>query len=228
MTEDQRMALIHAELDGELDGGQRADLARLLLADPHARALRDQLQSLCSRLDAAGHIEPPPQLKDSILKRLPSASGATPYAKASSFSRWRLAALIAGLVTASSIVYETVQGPGPGSRETVGTMVAEAPAMVDSVVIDSGPVTGRVSLYRDKTGLAVGLEVSAAEPVNVLIASGGHSFRVNGLSSSNPSGIASRKVTLPGVGMQGQDIELEFLIGAHAVTSATLRAPSGP
>ena len=229
MTEEERIALIHAELDGELDGGQRADLARLLLAEPQTRVLRDQLQALCSRLDAAGQVEPPPQLKDSILKRLPQVPAQTQatYPKAS-LSRWRLAALIAGLVTAGSIVYETVQGPGPGSRETAGTIVAEAPATVDSVVVDSGPVTGRASLYRDKTGLAVGLEVSAAEPVDVLIASGGHSFRINGLGGSSPAGAARRTVPLPGVGMQGQDIELEFLVGEHTVTRATLHAPSGP
>jgi len=222
------MALIHAELDGELTSGQRADLARHLLADPQTRALRDQLQGLCRRLDAAGQVEPPAQLKESILSRLPAVPVTAAAYRRESFSRWRLAALIAGLLTASSIVYETVQGPGPGSRETVGTMVAEAPATVDSVVVEGGAVTGRASLYRDKTGLAVGVEVSAAEPVDVLIASGPHSFRINGLGGSSPAGGARRTVPLPGVGMQGQDIELEFLIGDRTVSRATLHAPSGP
>jgi len=219
------MALIHAELDGELDSGQRADLARLLLAEPQARALRDQLQGLCSHLDRVEQVEPPPQLKDSILKRLPSVPVVTTYRKAS-YSRWRLAALLAGLVTAGTIVYETVEGPGPGSRETAGTMVAEAPAIVDSVVVDSGPIIGRASLYRDKTGLAVGLEVSAAAPVDVLIASGGHSFRIDGLGSSDPA--RRQTLALPGVRMQGQEIELSFLIDEQTVSRATLHAPSGP
>jgi len=131
-------------------------------------------------------------------------------------------------VTAGSIVYETVQGPGPGSRETAGTIVAEAPVTVDSVVLDSGPVTGRASLYRDRAGLAVGPELSAAEPVDVLIASGGHSFQIKGLTSANPDGITRRTVALPGVGVQGQDVELEFLMGERTVTRASLHAPSGP
>ena len=229
MTEEERIALIHAELDGELDGGQRADLARLLLAEPQTRVLRDQLQGVCSRLDAVEQVEPPPQLKDSILKRLPPAPAQMqmPYRKAS-LSRWRLAALFAGLVTAGSIVYETVQGPGPGSRDTAGTIVAETPVTVDSVVLDSGPVTGRASLYRDRAGLAVGLELSAAEPVDVLIASGGRSFQIKGLASSNPGGIMHRTVALPGVGAQGQDVELEFLMGERTVSRASLHAPSGP
>jgi hypothetical protein len=226
VTDDERMALIHAELDGELTSQQRADLARLLLADPQARALRDELQRLSSRLDAVGQIEPPPQLRDSVLNRLPSFPVATSYRKAS-FSRWRLAALIAGLVTAGSVIYMTVQGPAPGSRETVGTMATDALTTVDSVAVGSGAVTGRATLYRDKSGLAVGVEVSAAQPVDVLITTGGHSFRINGLGSSNPAGITRRTIALRGVGMQGQEIQLSFLVGERTVSRATLRAPSG-
>ena len=227
MTHGEGIALINAEIDGALDSEQRRELARLLLADPQTRVLRNQLRSVCSHLDAVGQVEPPPQLRESILARLPSAAVTTTH-RTVSFARWRLAALMAGLVTAGSIVYETVQGPAPGSRDTAGTMVAEAPATVDSVVVDSGPITGRASLYRDKVGLAVGLEVSASEPVEVLIASAGHSFRINDVGSSNPSGIARRTVVLPGVGMQGQTIELEFRIGERTVSRATLHAPSGP
>jgi hypothetical protein len=220
------MALIHAELDGDLTSQQRGDLARLLLADPQVRALRDELRGLCSRLDAVGQVEPPPQLKNSILNRLPSVPVATNYRK-SSFGRWRLAAMVAGLLMAGTIVYETVQGPAPGGRETAGTMAADAP-VVDSVALGTGPVTGRATLYRDKSGLAVGLEVSALQPVDVLIAADGQSFRINGLGSSKPAGSTRQTVALPGVRMQGQEIELSFLIGERTVNRATLRAPSGP
>jgi len=225
MTDEQRMALIHAELDGELDGPRRAELARLLLADPPTRLLRDQMQGACSRLDAVGQVEPPSQLQDSILERLPPAPPARVYR--ASFARWRLAALVAGLLTATAIVYETVQGPPPGSRETAGTMAADVPISVDSAAFGGGPVTGRATLYRDKTGLGIGLEVSADEPVDVLITTESHSFRINGLGT--PSGAASthQTVALPGVRMQGQDIELSFLIGGRTVVHATLHAPSG-
>ena len=227
MTDDERMALIHAELDGDLSSEQRADLARLLLADPQARALRDEFRSVCSRLDAVGQVEPPPQFKDSILNRLPSRPAATTYRRAS-VSRWRLAAMLAGLLAAGSIVYETVRGPAPGSRETAGTMAADAPTTVDSVVVGGGPVTGHATLYCDKSGLAVGLEVTAPEPVDVLISTGGHSFRVSGLGSSSPAGSARQTVALPGVRMQGEAIELSFLIGERTVSRATLHAPPRP
>jgi len=226
MTDEQRMALIHAELDGELEGTRRADLARLLLAEPQTRVLRDQMQGVCTRLDGVGQVEPPPQLRDSILQRLPSAPVARVYR--ASFARWRLAALVAGLLTATTIVYETVQGPTPGSRETAGTMAADVPITVDSMALGGGAVIGRATLYRDRTGLGIALDVSAAEPVDVLIATESHSFRINGLGSPGPAGSTHQTVALPGVRMQGQDIELSFLIGERTVDRATLHAPSGP
>ena len=226
MIDTERMALIHAELDGDLSGEQRAALARLLLADSRVRALRDELRGLSMRLDAVGQVEPPPQLKDSILGRLGSVPAARSY-RQTSFSRWRLAAMVAGLLVAGTIVYQTVQGPTPGSREIAGTMAADSMTAVDSVAVGGGPVTGRATLYRDKSGLAVGLDVSAAQPVDVLIATNGRSFRINGLQGSSPTGSRPQTVALPGVGMQGQDIELSFLIGEGAVSHATLHAPSG-
>ncbi|MBV8145231.1 MAG: hypothetical protein JO184_09515 [Gammaproteobacteria bacterium] len=225
MIDDQRMSLIHAELDGDLSNEQRAALARLLLADPEARALREELRGLCGRLDAVGAIEPPPHLKDSILQRLPPVPRAASYRKAS-LGRWRLAAMVAGLLTAGTIIYETMQGPAPGTREISGTLAADAQTALDSVALDGGRVTGRATLYRDKTGLAVGLEVSASEPVDLIIASGGHSFRINGLGRSSPGGTKPQTVALTGVPMQGQDIELSFLSGERTVSRARLHAPS--
>jgi hypothetical protein len=226
VTDNERMALIHAELDGDLSGEQRAALARLLLADSQVRALRDELRGLSMRLDGVGQVEPPPRLKDSILSRLGSVPIRKTYQN-TSFARWRLAAMAAGLLVAGTIVFQTMQGPAPGTRETVGTIAADAMTTVDSVVVGSGSVNGRATLYRDKNGLAVGLEVSAAEPVDVLITTGGHSFRINGLGSSSPVGRGHDTVALPGVRTQGQDVELTFLIGDRTVSRATLHAPSG-
>jgi hypothetical protein len=228
MTDDDRMALIHAELDGELNSEQRAHLARLLLADPQARAFRDDLVGLGSRLSALGQVEPPPELKASILNRLPPVqlSIVAPVYRNASSGRWRLAAMLGALLVAGAIVYETVQGPAPASREIAGTMAADVSTAVDSVVV-GGPVAGRVTLYRDRSGLAVALELSAAEHVDVLIASAGHSFRINDLVSP-PAGSVRRIAALPGVRMQGQDIELSFLIGGRTVSRATLHAPSHP
>src|SRR5579859_384005 len=230
MTSEERSALIHAELDGALSSEQRAELARLLLADPQLRALRDELQAVRSRLERLAQAQPPAALKESILSRLPPAP-ATPITAAyrtASAPGWRLAALLAGLLAAGTIVYETVEGPSPTSRETAGTMAADSATAVDSVVVGGGSVAGRATLYRDRSGLSVGLEVSAAEPVNVVIAAGSFSFRINGLGGANVPGGTRRTMALPGVRTQGQEIDLSFLIGERTVSRATLRAPAAP
>ena len=54
MIEERHLELIHAELDGELNAEQRAELSRLLLANPEARAFRDQLE----------RVKPTPQVAE--------------------------------------------------------------------------------------------------------------------------------------------------------------------
>lgn len=63
MVEPRQLALIHAEIDGELNAEQRAELARCVLADPHVRAVRDDLRRLCTTLDGLVPVEPPAQFR---------------------------------------------------------------------------------------------------------------------------------------------------------------------
>jgi hypothetical protein len=218
---------MQAEIDGELGSEQRRELAQRLLADPHTRHLRDQLRSACQRLDALGQVEPPAQLERAILSRLPQR--VAPANRRWPTAHWRLAALVAGVLTSGALVYQLVQGPGTGSSETAGTMVAGPSAVLDTVSFANGPLSGRASLYREQTMLALALEVSAATgPVDVLITGGGHSFRINGLDSKSPAEVARRTITLPGVPLQGEDIELTLLIGGLPVQRTTLHAPTTP
>jgi len=221
---DSDLALIHAEIDGELDGRQRGELARQLLADPGTRALRDQLHRLCERLDTLEQADPPADLQTRILAALPPATATlTRYRRA--LPRWRYAALFAGVLGAGALVFETVRGPGPATSEMTGTMAAGAPVTLDTVSLGDGPVAGRVSLYRDGAGLAVALalELTADSPVDVLVATGGHTLRINGLT--NESGAAARVIALPGTGLKGQAVELTFLMSGRRVGSARLTVP---
>lgn len=227
MTDDATLALMHGEIDGELGSEQRRELAQRLLADPQTRLLRDQLRSACHRLEALGQVEPPAQLERAILSRVPqkAASGNRRWPAA----HWRLAALVAGVLTSGALVYQLVQGPGTGSSETSGTMVAGPSAVLDAVTFENGPVSGHASLYREQTVLAVAVEVSAASgPVDVLITGGNRTFRISGLESRSPTEDTRQTVTLPGVPLRGQNIELTLLIGGQPVQRATLHAPPAP
>ena len=223
MADSERLALIHAEIDGELDGRQSAELARCLLADPEVRVLREDLRRLCAALDALEDVDPPPQLRQSIVDALPQS---TPSRARSWWSapRLRYAALIAGVLAAGTVVYETLDGPRPATSDVAGTMAAAgAPTTLDTVRLGNGAVSGRVSLYRDRAGLGLQFELVASAPVDVLVASDGHTLRVNGLGMG-PGGPRTA-VELQGFGRSGEAVDVTFLMAGQEVGRATLRAP---
>jgi hypothetical protein len=224
VTDPRQLALIHAEIDGELDNEQRAELARCLLADPDTRALRDQLQRLSKALEAFEKAEPPAGLRDSVLAALPQMS---PRKRSASVPAWRYAALIAGVAVAGVLVLETVRGPGPAATDVAGTIASPGmPTVLDTASLANGPVSGHISLYRDHAGLGLELEIRASGPVDVRIAGEGHTLEVNGLGNPDrPAGTPTR-VALPGF-RNGETVELTFLMGGQQVGAATLRVPAG-
>ena len=93
MVDPKYLALINAEIDGELDEHQRAELSRQLLADPETRALREEMRRLVKALDGIGAVEAPSQLRADILAALPQmrvrkSKAAWPVPK------WRFAAAL--------------------------------------------------------------------------------------------------------------------------------------
>jgi hypothetical protein len=226
MADRQHFDLINAELDGELDAAQRAELARCLLADPQVRTLREDMRRLGQLLDGMKEVEPPEALRQHVFAALQQT-----YPRRRSFSTvgWRLAAMLAGVVAAGALVFETTKGPGMSSGELSGTIAAaQTPTMVDTERLGEGPVSGRVSLYHDRAQWALKFEMVTSAPVDVLIASGAHSLRVNGLGGLDKSGASlGSTVPLPGFEMNGEPVDLTFMIGGRKVAQATLRAPAG-
>src|SRR5262249_33838372 len=110
MADVELINLINAEIDGELEAPQRAELARRLLADPEARALREDLLRVRTMLDAVAEVEPPPELRANVLRGLPAADARGSRASWVA-ARWRYGALAAGVMAAAVLVYETVDGP---------------------------------------------------------------------------------------------------------------------
>lgn len=226
MDESRYLALIHTEIDGELEAGGRSELAHRLLADPDARALRDGLRQVCALLDAVEDVEPPSGLPVRILDALPPAGA--PLKRARSLApSWRYAALIAGVLTAAAIVFETGIGPSPATTELAGTIAADRGRVtLDAVRLDNGPVEGRVSLYRDAAGLGVTFQLAASAPVDVLVSSQGHTQSVNGLGAGGSAAGAGTSVALPGLGGgEARTVDLTFLMSGREVQRATLTLP---
>jgi anti-sigma factor RsiW len=178
MIEERHVELIHAELDGELTSEQRAELSRILLASPEARALRTELAQLSETLAGLEEAAPPPELSASIL----AAVGSRPIRRDAQSARrawyampaFRYAAVFVGGLLASVVVL----GPGmrqvaaPDVSELVGTIgghdTASPGSPVDRVELDLPQVRGAVNSYQLDGRLVVELDVAASEPIEVV------------------------------------------------------------
>jgi hypothetical protein len=228
MTDPHYLALIHAEIDGELDEHQRADLARHLLADPESRSLRDSLRRTCLAMDGVAAVEPPPELRSAILQALPPVAAVTVAAApervrtASGWrpaAAWRYAAMFAAALVGGALLYTAGIGRGPDPADLAGTLAgngARTGVIVDTAHVNLGQVVGQVSLYREDAKLSVDIALTAGEPVDVLIASGGQALRITG-----PRAV----VMLPAAAIPGQAVDLSFLVQGRQIGTAQLRVP---
>lgn len=250
MADPGQLALIHAEIDGELDAAQRAELARALLADPKARELRDDLRRICQTLDAVPPVEPPPGLQESILAAMPQRVprlGRTGLARSrmlasrSAIAAWRYAAMLAGVLVAGAVLFELARNPAPEPRELAGTIAPDpAATLVDTAQVTNQvtnqaarvAVSGHVSLYRDRAALTLRFEITANTPVDARVTSEGHTVQIVGVSHAAAPGTGTLgtpvAAALPDVAMHGQAIEVALISGGHRIGAATLRAPGGP
>jgi hypothetical protein len=226
VTDPDLMELINAEIDGELDAQQRAELARVLLADPNARARREDLKRFCAALDQVQEVEPPAQLRENVLAAALQQS--KPMRSSSSALRWRHAALVAGVLAGGLVILEVSKGPPSVSTDVAGTMAAPGTStLVDTVTLSDGPVSGRASLYRDRAGLGLELDVTASAPVDVLVTGKGQSLRIRSLGGQGKPADRPARVQLTGSGWDGRSVILTFLMAGHQVGNATLRTGNG-
>lgn len=222
MTADRHIELIHAEIDGELDAQQRAELSRHLLSDPDIRALRDDLRRVCAALDATPQAEPPPDLQDSILAALPADNSRAE--RRLTALNWRHAAAAACLVAVGGFLFFSLRGQAPPASDVAGTLAASRTVVtLDTAAVHAGPLSGQVTLIRDDDRLAVRFELKSSAPVDAVIASDGHTVRVRDVSGG--PGSAGLTVRLPAIGGRAQQVNLTFLSGDRQIGSAVLRTP---
>jgi len=222
MNDPATQELIHADIDGELNGAQRAQLARALLSDPEARALHDDLKRLSASLDVLPVVEPPPDLMTNILSALPQPTAGRARPAWWVEHRWRYAALVAGVLAAGTLVFETVHGPGSDSAEMTGTL-ATGSAILDAAALPpGGELSGRVVLYRDGTGLGLRFQLAGPGPVNASISSGGQTLQVNDLAAAADP--PERTVPLRKLA-SGQEIKVALRLGGRPAGDLSLRVP---
>jgi hypothetical protein len=225
MIQERHVELIHAELDGELTSEQRAELSRVLLANPEARALRDQLARLFSAVAKLELADPPPELSDSVL----SALGAKlrklrPGAAHSARRTWytgpafRYAAVFVGGLLASAVLLApgARHSAGPDVSELVGTIGGHGAAgrgsPIDHVTLDLTQVSGAVNSYQLDDQLVVELDLTASEPIELVARHAGQTVHFS--LGSRPDATPERVIWLPaGKPQAGSDVELEVYGG---------------
>ncbi len=229
MDEPAYLSLIHAEIDGELDERQRAELSRLLLADPVVRSVRDEMHHLCRAVEGLPIADAPANLHSDIIAALPQnlvsrAPGRWNY------GRWRYAAALAGVLLTGTIVFGLLDyDKGTGANEMAGTLAAPRSAStVDVVQLGQGVVSGQVSLVVDGGKVTLELQLAASAPVDVLVSTEGHTARINGLGTQGSQGTGSSMIELPAYAADGRPVNLTFLVGDHEVGRAVLRGPKAP
>ncbi len=232
MIDERKVELINAELDGELSPGERAELAQVLLADPEARAFREELRSLSGELAKLENVIPPADFATSVLSALRSRRAANPAVP--SARRWqsgpalRYAAVFVGGLLASTLLLRLAMHDEarPAVSELVGTIGGqggtERGAPIDRIDVALTQVRGTVNSYRIGTQLVVELDLTATEPVEVVLGNGDQTMRVS--LGSQPNAGPERMLWLPDDPPGGRQIDIQVYGGGRLLHRAALRS----
>lgn len=177
------LELIHKEIDGVTTSEEQAQLKAHLATNPESQALHDDLVSVAGMLDRAKDQEPPPHLKDAILKALPTHKYArTPQRERSGF----LATLIGAFQVRSQLAYAYTFSLGlllglgafalftnvlqPASADLTGvygTIGLGEGILVEEVAIDESAVQGTAQVRTAGDLTTLELDLSTSQPLDV-------------------------------------------------------------
>jgi hypothetical protein len=177
---EHNLELIHAEIDGELTGPQRAELNRLLLSDPAVRALRDELRRTCAAIDALPDEEPPAGLHESIVESLPPAAAIGLAPPVSGRPALRYAAAFAGGLLVSALAFQLgTRQDALSSHQLTGT-IASVTVDASRLELHLDQVSGTIHLQGTPQALVVEARLVASRPVQVIARLDGQEVRLTG------------------------------------------------
>jgi hypothetical protein len=160
------LELIHAELDGELDAAQRAELEAIVAADPAARDYRDQWRRISGALSRLPEIEPPAGLG----RRWQGQAPAAPIRIRSTRPRWLRPAIglaAGGMALALALGYGGLGRQMLDADSMVGTMGGEHAAGARRIPVDVDGVTGAIALLPSASGWTLDFNLRSERPAPV-------------------------------------------------------------
>lgn len=220
---DRGLELVHGEIDGRLGSAERAELSRLLLADPRLRALREDLRRTCEALDAVPLEDLPPGLHDSILGSLTAAAidcapSREPGAVRAPWLRYAAAFASGALVTVLGFQLTDGSWHAVDATEVAGTI--NRARHTAELQVDHPGVEGTVAL-RDRGRPVLVARLSARQPVQVVARAGGETVRLEGfvaaqdvfveLSASFPAGAPAAGVSVEVLDVAGNRLQSGML-----------------
>ncbi len=212
MAIDERyLELINADIDGEIQPAEKAALEAFLAKNAAGRALHEELQSLCSTLDAEKLLEPPTHLKHVVMNSLPKSapvaetpgSGAKAQgdgAKAQgdwrslfSIPALRYATVFATGVVMTILIVESGQIQQSAFNDVtglVGTMSesGETAPGVASLTINKAEIAGTVTLRRADPILIIDFDVSTNGPIDIVASYEDKTVWFNGFAQLESTG----------------------------------------
>lgn len=183
--------LIHAEIDGEITGPQKAELGRLLLAEPALRDLRAGLRHTCEALDALPLEAPPDGLRASIMESLPASPPRCEDRDVRPPGRFgrpvlRYAAVFAGGLIVSALAFQAgMRHQSLDARELAGT-IAGVTVDPSRLELHLDEVRGTVRLEGAASAPVVVAELQSSRPVQVIARLEGQEVRLEGFAAPHP------------------------------------------
>jgi hypothetical protein len=232
------LALIHADIDGELDGADRAGLESRLAVLPEARVLRDDLRRMSRALERIPQQDPPSELRAGVVAAVHAGAQ---WATARGRTRRRPAlqlgfALAAGIALAAiGMTWLRTDGPGIDATDVVGTMGQRMAPHAIEVALPQ--IQGTVALRAGADGWIVELALASDQAVEVGLRYDGGSLRlvepapgITGDPAQGRLGFVNRGKGLvtaylqPERGAKGA-IRVEFHASGRLLHEATIQVP---
>jgi len=189
--------LIQADIDGEIDDADKAELENFLAESEEGRAVYEDLSTLCQSLDGMPSIEPPAHLRHVLMNQAPakSAPRSEPGLLQRIFSGPVLGyvgtfgagvALTLALVDSGHISRDAFDDV-TGLVGTISSPEFAVPAHA-SISIDESEIAGTVTLRSTGPILIVDFDLSARQPIEIEAGYSDKSIWFNGFAQLESNG----------------------------------------
>ena len=249
MAIDERtIELINADIDGEIGRDEKAELDGILESTPEARALHDELSSLCSTLDNEDMLEPPRHLRHVIMNQIPNKQqepGSEGWLQALfATPALRYAATFAAGVLITIVIADSGQIQDrrfDDVQKLMGTM--QYGPSIASININKAEVAGTVDLHRANPMMIIDFNLSTNGPIDIVATYADKTVWFNGFAQLEATGTnisaedgeitiqvdGKRRyaVFLHNADSRNVSINLEFFANGETVHEATLEYQQG-